>query len=252
MAEYEYPVDSLTGLPYPVAPYETSNYPDTNHPAFHRDNPALQELSGLAVRFARVQGMDREEHKLLHHRYASVELPQSIDEKFEYCVWAALGDIPPYGVVFGRRSHWVEQLDSSQISILRGRDIRVDSGLMIGHFFAEYLNHQGLSFVDDAAMVKHLYTPFKTPKKDRGQWLVREAAESATAALQPKYRRLRRDGRVIVSPNVRLSDVVLSYLRKSHREDFLKKKRHQLSDRGITRLSIGTLQTGVNEVELAA
>jgi hypothetical protein len=230
MSEFTYPVDKITGLPYPVVPYETSNEVDTNHVAFHSDNPLLQGLAGLAVRYARVQEMDRGEHEILHERYIGMQkLPEDIDEQFEYCIWASLGDIPQHAVDLNRRSHWVKTLDNDQTTALRNRDIRVDSNQILAHFFAHYIQEQSLHYIDEFSMDRYLFTPFKSQKAHKGQWLLREAVETAVAPLQSKYRRLRRDGRIAVKSHVKLSDVVMSKISKQKREDFVKRKRHELS-----------------------
>jgi hypothetical protein len=251
MGELSYPTDKLTGLPYPVIPYEKFVQVDTNHAVFHSDNPLLQGLGGQAVRYSRVQEMDRAEHEILHDRYHAIAcLPETADEQFEYCVWASLDDIPPYAVDLSRKNHWVTQLDNDQIDILRKRDIRVDSNQVLANFFAQYIQEQGLTHIDGYAVDQYLYTPFKMRKAPKGHWLLREAVEEAVSPLQPKYKKLRREGRIAVRPNVALEEIVMSKIGKNKREEFIKRKRLErsaVSDLG--HISIETLETKLNEAE---
>lgn len=250
MSELSYPVDKISSLPYPVIPYENSDFVDTNHVAFHGGDPLLQGDGGRAVRYARVQEMDRGVHETLHERYKSMAcLPETPDEQFEYCVWASLGDIPPYAVDLSRRRHWISRLDNNQINTLRSRDIRIGSNQVLASFFTKFILEQTLQSVDGYSIDKYLYTPFRKPRAHKGEWLIREAVADAVAPLQKKYRTLRREGRIAVSQQVTLQELVLSKIGKYKREEFVKRKRlERMAVTDLARLSLRSMETEEQEI----
>lgn len=108
MAYKQTPVDTFTGLPYPIITgpkldtLTGVNVVNKNHAFFPRLDPLLQGVGGLALRTCRLQLVEAEYHNFgprsYHNFYDGPPIPQTEAEQFRTIIFALGGFIPKMGI----------------------------------------------------------------------------------------------------------------------------------------------------------
>lgn len=160
MGKLETPVDELTNIPMLFVPHwqvgtlmksasKTGRFSDWNHAFFPRQSPELKGLAGLAVRYARVQRVSRQEHERYHQTYDGPPLPQTVEEKFRAAVLCAAGYIPPVALNMAGRRPQEEFLGFRQIQRLRtSGEVCVDRPARVKRFIRAFVLEQEIEGVD--------------------------------------------------------------------------------------------------------
>lgn len=102
------PVDSLTGLPYPIISgrdidnLRGLNVVNKNHAFFPKSDLRLKTISGLALRVCRLQTVEAKYHNYgehaYHNFYEGPTIPESDNERFRTIIFALAGYIPRQGI----------------------------------------------------------------------------------------------------------------------------------------------------------
>ena len=102
------PVDTLTGLPYPIISgndidsLRGLNVVNKNHAFFPKADPRLKTISGLALRVCRLQTVEAKYHNYgkhaYHNFYDGPAIPETDNERFRTIIFALGGYIPRQGI----------------------------------------------------------------------------------------------------------------------------------------------------------
>jgi hypothetical protein len=199
------PVDEITNIPLLFVPHwgvntlmrsasKSGRFSDWNHAYFPRQSPDLKGLAGLAVRYARVQRVARQEHERYHQEFDGPPLPQTREEKFRAAVLCAAGYIPPVAINMGQRVVRQEYLGFRQIQRLRtSGEVCVDRPTRVKRFLRDYVLDQEVEgvdgkFVSDFLTIKPESEYDIRRQADMARTLLGLTVRGVAAELQGGYR----------------------------------------------------------------
>jgi hypothetical protein len=270
MSEKMTPIDPNTGLPLPIIPdLELFNLDKdlvSWHHHFHpSENPIFETTGGLALRSARLQLINNNVHNKspnrYHHFFDGPPIPYDESTQFRLCVLAYAGYIPEEGLDLTSGAPIRRSLEAGERKILTTLGDRADrpfryKSIMGYHeplrrFFGDYVLGQDLDHIEENDIEEFLESKDKDRIRTLGHSLLDQAAEVASEVLKPIYLEARTSEKLHPHAPERPHDFVLDRMGSSsmQREKLIRPLRRILR----VRYDIdSTLQTGVDEVELAA
>lgn len=187
-AEWQTPIDELTGLPWLLYPPEyplpasRSEIADDNHSFHPSTHPTLTgSLAGVALRASRVQRTDWWDHHIIYHGYyTGPQLPESEHAIFQTIVFAAAGYIPDMAIDCRGYKPVHRQMDpAAKQRLWKSGEVRVHRPGVVRNFLADYLLQQDISHVSEGKIDEFLHTNNSAKRKFLGNWLLSQAAEVA-------------------------------------------------------------------------
>lgn len=263
-ADIQTPICEATSLPLPILPTEPDQrarflYNDFHHHFHPRNSPELTGLAGQAVRFSRGQDIARFLHNRYHDLFTGPALPISAEEKFRLTVLACAGVVPREAIDLSKSGTYERILltDDQFETLAAPRSIHIDraykpdSGYykrkVIGRFFAAYALQQNVrQAVSDKVIEQFMdETTIPVRRNELGNLILKEALGMSVDSLLDLHRDLRIEGYVLRNRAIGLPEVL--------RKFFIPSEFSKYHDEMARRLAnSSSLQTGVNELELAS
>ncbi|MDL2341512.1 MAG: hypothetical protein QFB87_00330 [Patescibacteria group bacterium] len=207
------PTCEVTGLPHPILIY---NHPDNrasglanyDHSFFDRNDPALRDDAGLAVRMSRGQVLPMWLHRKKHERLSGPLLPQTRDEKFAVAVKACAGVVSRWAIDLRRPDDdLLTYMDDTTFAYVTDyKRLHYEQALkprgaihrekIIGMFFLKYALEQDLGHISPALVDEFLGTTSGNRKKEIGNFILNEALDVSLAPVLSMHRTLLDEGMV--------------------------------------------------------
>ncbi|HVS78750.1 MAG TPA: hypothetical protein VHD84_00460 [Candidatus Saccharimonadales bacterium] len=255
------PIDELTGLPLPIYTrrYDYFQHDRNFHHHFHPGNSRQLQgyYDGKPVRYSRGQMIQEYLHKRYHQIFFGPPLPETRKDKFTVTVLALSGVLPRQALdLYTPGEFRVVDLSRGEHSFLskssrlhmepdrrRGsKASRYENDKQrqrVGRFFADYVVEQALEeVITDEIIEKFLRTNNDKEKRILGRTMLENAVDVSVAELVVVHNEARRAG-MVASGALAVKEVVEKY--------FSVGKFYQ----SLAEHTPGTLQTGVDAVELA-
>ena len=200
MAEWVIPVEHETGIPLVFAPrYDLPKdqkgrigVADWHHSAFPRSRESLDGVSGKAVRAARVQYVDSDEHRKYHHYFndyfkESWDIPKTWVERFGMSILLSAGYIPELSIRCRTHAPEYVRLSERQRELLWERNtVRVESEWEVYKFMKIMVLGQKLEDVDEL-LIDEFFFGDESQRHEVGDELIYAAAERATEDVRPRF-----------------------------------------------------------------
>lgn len=194
------PFEQATGIPLVIAPrYDiprrlssAQGENDWHHAVFPKKRPGLQSKSGKAVRSARVQFVNYDEHRTYHYFFDEQmtntwELPKTALERFGMTVLLAAGYIPEHGIRCRKSGPEYIPLSERKRELMWSRGlVRLESPVNVYDFLQDIIVHQPLD-VPENAVEQLLFSKDEQARMKIGNFLIQAAAERATDSVRPQY-----------------------------------------------------------------
>lgn len=225
------PVDKY-GMPYLLHPgsmcVHDGQFWDDDHSFFFSGAPELTEDdAGEALRISRVQHVPRRIHRLKHEVFFKngvEELPVNRADKFALTVLACAGYTPRSVLDLRGSSPELVRISERMHKFIRGQaqlhpERRQNptygyydterSTRKIGLFFAEYVKEQKIDeIVKDNIIDEFLNTEDEDMRRQRGNFIIRQAIVAATDSVEPKYQKALR--KQFVRPRIKSAKGVVA------------------------------------------
>lgn len=198
-------------VPLPLNPFVPSSFPDKedrHHTFFPADAPELHyveyqhnqlALNPRAVRWSRIQQGNALLHRMYHHQYEEVPLPQTDEERFKTMLLCSAGYVPQLAVNPIGQSQIVKVTERMRDHLQTHGRIRQDDGRrwQVGLFFGNYIIQNGMDAVKETAeAAQFMETTDQFKRWTLGFSVLRIAAQSLLDDIEPQYERARRQGQI--------------------------------------------------------
>lgn len=199
------PVDVISGLPLPLAPYGeplVAGSPDADwHHHFHpRRSPELQDLGGQAVRVARLQLTNYGVHHHEYHKtFGGPPLPRIEKEQFGLVVMATAGHVPELALAFRRHEPRIVPLSEGQrLHLQTSGEFRTGGRDIIRKFLQQYILGQSVGGVNinEETLDEFINTLDLVRRRELGHTLLALITEKATEPISLVYKLARKQGQI--------------------------------------------------------
>lgn len=230
------PTCEATGLPHPILIYDhpfdrASGLANYDHTFFDRNDPALRDDAGLAVRMSRGQVLPMWLHRRKHERLSGPVLPQTQEDKFTVAVKACAGVVSRWAVDLRRPDDdlltymddktFAYVTDNSRMHYEQALKPRgaVHREKIIGTFFLKYALEQDLGHISEGLIDEFLGTKNVSRKKELGNFFINEALDVSLAPVLSMHRTLL-DGGMVQPGRSKLRPAVSRMIRRGKLVDY--------------------------------